>query len=415
MERYEAYKDSGIEWIGEIPETWDIRRAKTAFTLRRSKGNDELVQLAATQSRGMIPQSLLESVVQVSEDADLTQFRTVHENDFVISLRSFQGGFEFSQYEGVCSPAYQVFFGDATITASFFKYLFKSDAFISKMNSLTVGIREGKNIQYQNFANSFLAFPPPAEQEAIADYLDAKTAEIDGLIMDCEREVELLQEYRKAVISEAVTKGLDPNASMRDSGIEWIGEIPSHWECSLVKRTFINRDSERIPIEASLREQTSGGLYPYYGASGIVDSIDDYIFDETLILIGEDGANLRLRNLPLVYVATGKYWVNNHAHILQPCDDVLLEYAACQLELVDLENYLTGSTQPKLTQDNLGIIPLVLPPIEEQEAITAALDVKTAEINALIEAKRSMADKLSEYRRSLISEAVTGKFKVPGI
>ena len=103
-------KDSGIEWIGQIPEDWRLQRAKTIFTQRLTKGNQELVLLAATQKYGMLPQSEIEGVVQVKEDADLQQFRTVHKNDFVISLRSFQGGFEFSQYEGICSPAYQVFY-----------------------------------------------------------------------------------------------------------------------------------------------------------------------------------------------------------------------------------------------------------------------------------------------------------------
>ena len=156
-------------------------------------------------------------------------------------------------------------------------------------------------------------------------------------------------------------------------------------------------------------------LYPYYGASGIVDYISSYIFDESLLLIGEDGANLRLRNLPLVYAASGKYWVNNHSHILQPDKGIDFWYAFYQLELVDLEDYLTGSTQPKLTAENLGQIPFVKPSLKEQRAIASYLDERTVEIDIRVDAKRSMADKLREYRRSLISEAVTGKFKVPGV
>lgn len=415
MRRYDAYKDSGVEWIGEIPKGWEICRAKSLFSQRKTRGNETLVQLAATQDRGMIPQTMLESVVQVSEDADLSQFRTVHRNDFVISLRSFQGGFELSRYEGVCSSAYQVFYGNTRICAEYFKYLFKSDVFISKMNSLTVGIRDGKNIQYQDFANSALVVPPIFEQQAIADYLDAKTAEIEELVTGCEREIELLQEYRKAVISEAVTKGFDSSAPMKNSGVEWIGEIPEGWLISKIKYSFVNRDAARIPIEASKRDQNADVLYPYYGASGIVDYISDYIFDENLLLIGEDGANLRLRNLPLVYAASGKYWVNNHAHILQPKTEIDYRYAFYQLELIDLENYLTGSTQPKLTAENLGLIPFVVPRLSEQREIVAYLDARTVEIDGLIEDKYLMVDKLREYRKSLISEAVTGKFKVPGV
>ena len=147
-------KDSGIEWIGAIPADWTLQCGKTIFAQRLTKGNQSEILLAATQKYGMLPQSEVEGVVQVKEDADLQQFRTVHKKDFVISLRSFQGGFEYSQYEGVCSPAYQVFYNTTPICHNYYRLLFKSDGFIQKMNSMTVGIREGKNIQYSDFANS---------------------------------------------------------------------------------------------------------------------------------------------------------------------------------------------------------------------------------------------------------------------
>ena len=193
----------------------------------------------------------------------------------------------------------------------------------------------------------------------------------------------------------------------KDSGVEWIGEIPAEWTTTKVKHSFINRDAARVPVEASERNQSADTLYPYYGASGIVDYISDYIFDEDLLLIGEDGANLRLRNLPLVYAASGKYWVNNHSHILQPNDEIDYWYAFYQLELIDLEDYLTGSTQPKLTAENLGRIPFVKPSWKEQRAIASCLDAKTAEIDALVADCEREVELLQEYRKAVISEAVT--------
>ena len=175
-------KDSGIEWIGQIPTGWKLRRAKTLFTQRNSKGNGIEVLLSPTQKYGVVPQSQLEGVVQVKEDADLQMFKTLHKGDFVISLRSFQGGFEYSLYEGVCSPAYQVFYPTSPICGTYYRYLFKSQSFISKMNNLTVGIREGKNIQYVDFANSQIPVPPLAEQERIAVFLNAECAEIDAVL-----------------------------------------------------------------------------------------------------------------------------------------------------------------------------------------------------------------------------------------
>ena len=159
MEKYEEYKPSETTWMDMIPSHWEIRRAKWSFTQRNERGNAEPVLLAATQKQGMIPQEQIEGTVKVAEGTDLQQFKTVHKGDFVISLRSFQGGFERSDYEGVCSPAYQVFYSDSSWDKEYLKYLFKNELFIDAMNALTVGIREGRNIKYEDFANSFLAIP----------------------------------------------------------------------------------------------------------------------------------------------------------------------------------------------------------------------------------------------------------------
>ena len=161
--RYDKYKDSGIAWIGEIPEHWELRKGKNLFKLRNSKGNNNAILLAATQKYGMIPQSQVEGVVQVKQNTDLNTFKTVHKNDYVISLRSFQGGFEMSEYEGVCSPAYQVFYSTKPCCNYFFKYMFKSYGFVSQINAFTLGIREGKNIQYEDF--SLMKLPLPSKRK----------------------------------------------------------------------------------------------------------------------------------------------------------------------------------------------------------------------------------------------------------
>ena len=220
-------RDSGIEWVGQIPKGWELRRAKTLFTQRNSKGNGIEVLLSPTQKYGVVPQSQLEGVVQVKEDTDLQMFKTVHKGDFVISLRSFQGGFEYSLYEGVCSPAYQVFYPTSPICDTYYRYLFKSQSFISKMNNLTVGIREGKNIQYVDFANSQIPVPPLAEQKRIVTFLDAQCAEIDAVLEKTRASIEEYKKLKQAVITQAVTKGIRGDRPMKDSGIEWIGEIPA--------------------------------------------------------------------------------------------------------------------------------------------------------------------------------------------
>ena len=232
MISYCNYKDSGAPWLGEVPAHWRLERAKWHFSVRNERGNTEPVLLAATQKNGMYPQEKVEGVVKVADGTDIQQFKTVHKGDFVISLRSFQGGFERSDYEGVCSPVYQVFFADQTVwNNDYLKFLFKDVHFIDAMNALTVGIREGRNIKYEDFANSLIAIPPRAEQTAIAEYLLSRAQEIDNIISEAKASIEEYKAWKASIIYEAVTKGLDPNVKMKDSGIAWIGEIPINWAC----------------------------------------------------------------------------------------------------------------------------------------------------------------------------------------
>lgn len=205
LDKAAPMKGSGVEWIGDVPEHWELIKARWLFKQRNSKGNENEVLLSATQKFGMFPQDEIEGTVKVKENTDLQTFKTVHKNDFVISLRSFQGGFEISDYEGVCSPAYQVFYSTVSISHRYYKWLFKSVGFIDEMNSLTTGIREGRNIPYYEFAQSIIPVPPLEEQEQIAAELDRRTNLIENLIADINAQIEKLKQYRQIVIHDAVT------------------------------------------------------------------------------------------------------------------------------------------------------------------------------------------------------------------
>ena len=237
-----AMKDSGIPWIGEIPKDWSTDRAKNIFVQSTTKGNERLVLQSATQDRGVVDKDTLEGVVQVAADADLRTFKTVHIDDFVISLRSFQGGFEICHNEGVISPAYTVFRLRKKSYTGYYRLLFKSYGFIDKINSLTVGIREGKNIQYRDFADMEIPIPSEVEQQRIAEFLDRKCGEIDEAIALQEDFIEELKAYKQSVITEAVTRGLNPNVKFKDSGIDWIGKIPEGWEVFRLKDVVKRRN-----------------------------------------------------------------------------------------------------------------------------------------------------------------------------
>lgn len=197
---------TNLGWIDKIPEHWGLEKAKYAFELRRTKGNiKNLELLSPTQKYGVIPQSQLEGVVLVNEKTNLETFRTIHAGDFCISLRSFQGGFEYSTYEGVVSPAYQVFYPTIDVCDGYYKYMFKSDGFISKINTFSMSLREGKNIAFSDFGNMYIPIPPIEEQVAIAVYLDEKCAEIEQSIVDRQTQIETLKVYKASLIYEYVT------------------------------------------------------------------------------------------------------------------------------------------------------------------------------------------------------------------
>ena len=194
---------------------------------------------------------------------------------------------------------------------------------------------------------------------------------------------------------------------MKVSNIDWMGDIPNTWQVKRLKYVMDNYDYLRQPIDASQRTQDGDILYDYYGASGVIDKIDDCICEGEKILIGEDGANLKMRTLPLIYIASGKYWVNNHAHILYPKNDNNLHFFAHQMESIDYENFITGSAQPKLSQENLNNVLLIEPPAYEQKAIADFLDEKCEKIDKVIGKIEEQIQVLEDYKKSLITETVT--------
>lgn len=423
-------KDSGIEWIGEIPEGWEVVKAKYLFAQRNEKGNSALVLLSPTQKYGVIPQSQLEGVVQVKENTDLRGFKTIHIGDFVISLRSFQGGFEFSNYEGVCSPAYQVFHATKDLSNDFFRYLFKSDGFISKINSLTVGIREGKNIQYWDFSNMLLAVPPKEIQIRSAQYLNAKCTEIDTMLSKTRSSIEEYKKLKQAVITQAVTKGVHDERETKGSGVEWIGEIPKEWAVSPMKHfidilpgyAFSSDDfciEEGIPL---LR--------------GINVGVNEIRWDETVRWnhsISKQLESFFLKENDLV-VGLDRPWISDGTRVAfiakkdLPC--LLLQRVCrirtrCNFDIRWIYYWLSGSSfKDSLSTETTGIsVPhistkqieqfiVAFPNQLEQTQICNYLDAKCAEIDGLIAKKEQLVKELENYKKSLIYEVVTGKREV---
>jgi type I restriction enzyme S subunit len=383
---------------------------KVLFRERTQKGYPDEPLLAATQTKGVVRKEDYGSRT-VTAQKDLHLLKLVEPDDFVISLRSFQGGIEIAHCRGIISPAYTILTPREGARKSYFTHFFKSPDFINALTLFVTGIREGQNIDYCRLARAEMPVPPVDEQDAIGRFLDHANRRLEKAIRAKRKTIALLSEQKQVIIHRAVTRGLDPSVPLKDSGIPWLGEIPAHWELSRMKNEFSCLNTRRIPINSVERGRMISRLYDYYGASGVIDKVDDYLFAEDLLLIAEDGANLVLRNLPLAIIARGKYWVNNHAHILKPKRGNI-EYLAGFLETLNYRPWITGAAQPKLTQDRLMSIAICAAPEEEQKAIVAFIAEATAPVQIVLDRTEREISLLREYRTRLIADVVTGKLDV---
>lgn len=402
MKRYETYKDSGIQWWEEIPTHWDLKKAKHIFSLVTENVSDS-----------SLPKIALENIESwtgkyIETDSDFMGEGVEFKKDDILfgKLRPYLAKVYKAEFAGQAVGDIYVFRGNEEQNPEYLKYLLLSYPFISVVDGSTYGAKMPR-ANWDFISHLVLPCPPKTEQVTIAAYLDRKVSQIDATIAEKEQMLEDLKNYRSAIISEAVTKGLDKNVEMKDSGIEWCGYIPIHWQVLKIGYIFQNLDYLRQPISSENRERNNP-QYEYYGASGVIDKIDSYNVNDKVLLIGEDGANLVSRTLPLIYKAEGKFWVNNHAHILKPISSDY-DYMAFLLETVDYTNYITGSAQPKLSQEKLSSVKLPVPPIEEQKQIAKKLICIVPWIDrSLIEIEKIIKD-LKSYKSALITEAVTGK------
>ncbi|MCC5917262.1 MAG: restriction endonuclease subunit S, partial [Cryomorphaceae bacterium] len=297
FQKYAAYKDLRVEWLGEIPEGWRAIRMKFLFRDVSEKNKPDAELLSVTQDQGVVPRTWVENRM-VMPSGNLESFKFIQKGDFAISLRSFEGGLEYCHHDGIISPAYTVLKKKNGLVDGYYKYLFKSKSFISEIQTSVVGIREGKNISYFELSYSLLPIPTKEEQTAIATFLDDKTAKIDRAIAQKEKMIGLLKERKQIVIQTAVTKGLNydwndkhedydsttknhsqsnihKNHSprrMKDSGVEWIGEIPEEWEVKRLKYVLRLRNEKVLSLDSSL---------PYVGMENIESKTGKYLQTNT--------------------------------------------------------------------------------------------------------------------------------------
>jgi type I restriction enzyme S subunit len=269
------------------------------------------------------------------------------------------------------------------------------------------------HLNAEELGSVVLAMPPTRhEQQRIAAYLDASCAAIDAAVAAKRRQLEILDALRKSTIKRAVTMGMNPSVKTQRTDVEWIPEMPQHWRLVRIKDAMEFFNTVRVPLSAAERGVMTEKTYDYYGASGVIDKVEAYLFDGTYILIAEDGANLLTRSKPLAFLATGQFWVNNHAHILKPRWGGDETFFVTLLESQNFSLFVTGAAQPKLTMANLGRFKLAVPRVAEQKAIAAFIREKDAEFHPLFAQIERQIATLTAYRKSLIHECVTGQRRI---
>ncbi|UYM62098.1 restriction endonuclease subunit S [Pseudomonas aeruginosa] len=430
---YPDYKHSGIELLPEYPSHWALKRFKNVFeerAERSSDGSEELLSVSAYF--GVKPRSeTLDEGDHLSRAESLEGYKVCRAGDLVINIMlAWNRGLGFSWQHGIVSPAYSVFHVTDGSYPKFLDYLVRSDEYIRYFKTHSAGIMDSRLRLYpESFGRLFSVIPPACEQTQIARFLDHETARIDALIEEQQRLIELLKEKRQAVISHAVTKGLDPTVPMKDSGVEWLGEVPAHWVVSRVKNvvSFITSGSRGW---SDYIDESGEDIFLQ---SGDMDNRLNVLFDKAKRITtpeGAEGVRTRVREGDVFVCITGANtgrvavvkelpgisYVNQHLGLLRPqvfsCDSRYLGYALSSTNCQTYFSVEQYGLKEGLSLTDLAEAPIMVPTIAEQVALVNSIEEQLSNLDRLsVDAERAV-ELLTERRSALISAAVTGKIDV---
>ena len=433
--RYSKYRDSGVEWLGEVPEHWDAKRFKQVFRERDERSTNGVETLLSVSSyTGVSPRSeIIDEGDYLSRADSLEGYKVCHPNDLVMNIMlAWNRGLAFSNYEGIVSPAYCVFSVVDGSVPGFLNYLVRTDLYTLYFKAFSSGVIDSRLRLYpDDFGSLFCVLPTIQEQQAIVAFLDRETARIDALIAAQRHLIDLLKEKRQAVISHAVTKGLNPNAPMKDSGVEWLGEVPEHWDLPKLKRftefsgggtpsrdkpEFWNGDipwvspkdmkTERITCteEFITKEGLSNSTSNLLPTREILMVVRSGILKHTIPVAINDVPVALNQDMKAMSFAEGKC-----------CPEFFLRWIQGLNAQLLLAWSKQGATVESIEHDYLVETIVPLPTIDEQRAIVTFLDYETARIDNLISTAGKAVNFLQERRSALISATVTGKIDLRSI
>lgn len=410
-ERYGTYKDSGIEWLGEVPSQWKIIRNKDIFEERGSlSSNGDETLLTVSHITGVTRRS--EKNVNMFMAETMEGYKHCKTGDLVINtMWAWMGALGTANEEGICSPAYGVYKPkkDVPYNRRYFDYFYRTPNAIIEMTRNSKGIVSSRLRLYpKDFFQIQTALPVKIEQTAIAAYLDNKTAQIDRKIDLLNQKATKFCKLKQSLINETVTRGLDKTVSMKDSGIEWIREVPAHWDVKRVKELFdISRG--RVIGKTELVEE---GKFPVYSSQtkddGCLGYINTFDYDGTYITWTTDGANAGT-----VFLRRGKFNCTNICGTLKlkrKKSDIAYLFYSLQVSAKHSKRIDTNGA--KIMSNEMMFIKISVPPIDEQQAIATYLGEKTSNIDRIVTTINTQIEKLKELRKTMINDVVTGKIKV---
>lgn len=408
-------KDSGANWIGKIPGNWKSDKLKYHLTRKEPKNPGDMTVLSLYRELGIIPKdSRDDNHNQTSEDT--SKYKYVKPGNFVVNkMKAWQGSVAVSEYEGIVSPAYYVYeFTDNVFNKRYFHHLLRG-CYKDEFMRLSGGMRVGQwDLSSEDLGNTLVLIPPLDEQKKIADFLDAKCIEIDNLIADIEKQIESLEQYKRSTIAEAVTKGLNPKAELKDSGFEWLGEIPSHWKLTRIANLYRVRNQKVSDKDFPPLSVTMKGIVPQLETAAKTNDGDN----RKLVRVGDFAINSRSDRRGSCGISAFDGSVSLINTVLKPMSEMNPRYYNWLFHTVQFadEYYKHGhgivDDLWTTTWQEMRKIVIPTPPLDEQEIIANYLDEKCSKIDDCIAEKKEQIETLQTYKKSLIFEYVTGKKEV---
>lgn len=421
MRRYESYKDSGVEWLGEVPSHWESFPLFVQAKISSITNHIDKELLSVYLDRGVVRFSDVDEKRTNVTSLDLSKYQLVRKGNLVLNnQQAWRGSVGVSSYEGIVSPAYLILELSNKFDPHYANYLFRNGSMVSHYLIASKGVGTiQRNLYWGNLRRTPIFIPPLSEQQKIAQFLDDKTAKIDQAVDLAEKQIALLKEHKQILIQNAVTRGLNPDVPLKDSGVEWIGQVPEHWELTIGMNVFRENKRDNKGMKENTVLSLSYGkiiIKPEEKLFGLVpESFETYqIVEPNDIIIRctdlqNDQTSLRTGLAQDKGIITSAYL---NLKVINNYSAKFLHYYLHVLDITKVLYKFGSGLRQNLSFLDFKRLPIIDVPLAEQQQIADYLDAQIIKIDQAIALKTAHIEKLKEYKSVLINDVVTGKVRV---